>query len=62
MKQAVAYAPNTQQARVLSPFGTRFLGFSCLYCLGGGTGIELIPHPGRPSMFLCGQKKYVIQN
>ena len=30
---------------------------SCLCCLGGGPGIELITHPGRPSMSLCGQKK-----
>ena len=29
---------------------------SCLCCLGGGPGIEVIPHPGRPSMSLCGQK------
>ena len=36
---------------------------SCLRCLGGGPGIELIPHPGRPSMSLCGQKSmYVIQS
>ena len=28
----------------------------CLCCLGGGTGIEMIPHPGRPSISLCGQK------
>ena len=29
---------------------------SCLCCLGGGAGIGLITHPGRPSMSLCGQK------
>ena len=29
---------------------------SCLCCLGGGPGIGLITHPGRPSMSLCGQK------
>ena len=28
----------------------------CSCCLVGGPGIELIPHPGRPSMSLCGQK------
>ena len=34
---------------------------SCLCCLGGGPGIELLTHPGRPSMSLCGQKSmYVI--
>ncbi|PSN41304.1 hypothetical protein C0J52_09869 [Blattella germanica] len=26
-------------------------------CLGGGLGIELITYPGRPSMFLCSQKR-----
>ena len=36
---------------------------SLLYYLGGGTGIELITHPGRSSMNLCGQKSmFVIQN
>ena len=36
---------------------------SCLCCLGGGPGIGLITHPGRPSMFLCGQKSmYVIHS
>ena len=30
--------------------------FSCLCCFGGSPGIELIPHPGRPSISLCGQK------
>ena len=36
---------------------------SCLCCLGGGSGIGLITHPGRPSMSMCGQKSmYVIQN
>ena len=29
---------------------------SCLCCLGGGPGIGLITHPGRPSMSLSGQK------
>ena len=29
---------------------------SCLCCFGGGPGIGLITHPGRPSMSLCGQK------
>ena len=29
---------------------------SCLCCLGGGPGIGLITHPGRPSMSLCGRK------
>ena len=29
---------------------------SCLCCLGGGPGIELVTHPGRPSMSLCGQE------
>ena len=37
--------------------GVYFL--SCLCCLGGGPGIGLITHPGRPSLSLCGQKKYV---
>ena len=32
---------------------------SCLCCLGGGLGIGLITHPGRPFMSLCSQKKYV---
>ena len=37
--------------------------FSCSCCLGDGPGIELFPHPGRPSMTLCGQKSmYVIQS
>ena len=36
---------------------------SCLCCLGGDLGIELVPHPGRPSMSLCGKKStYVIQS
>ena len=36
---------------------------SCLCFLGVGPGIELIPHPGRTSMSLCGQKsRYVIQS
>ena len=36
---------------------------SCSCCLGGGPGIELIPHSGRLFMSLCGQKGiYVIQN
>ena len=35
---------------------------SCLCCLGGGPGIGLITHPGRPSMLLCGQNSvYLIQ-
>ena len=35
---------------------------SCLCCLRGSPAIELIPHLGRPSMSLCGQKcVYVIQ-
>ena len=29
---------------------------SCLCCVGGGPGIGLITHPGRPSMSLCGQQ------
>ena len=29
---------------------------SCVCCLTGGPGIELIPHPRRLSMSLCGQK------
>ena len=29
---------------------------SCLCCLGGGPGIGLITHPGRPSISVCGQK------
>ena len=33
----------------------------CLCCLGGGPAIELIPHPGRYSMYLSVQKSiYVI--
>ena len=32
---------------------------SCLSYLGGGSGIEPIPHPGRPSMSFCGKKKCV---
>ena len=36
---------------------------SCLCCLGGGHGIGLITHPGRPSMSLCGHKSmYVIHS
>ena len=36
---------------------------SCLCSLGGGPGIGLITHPGRPSMSLCGQKgMYVIHS
>ena len=36
---------------------------SCLCCLGGGPGIELITHPGKPSMSLCGQNSmYVIHS
>ena len=36
---------------------------SCLCCLGGGPGVGLIIHPGRPSMYLCGQKSmYVIHS
>ena len=36
---------------------------SWLCCLGGGPGIGLITHPGRPSMSLCGQKSiYVIHS
>ena len=36
---------------------------SCLCCLGGGPGIGLITHLGRPSMSLCGQKSiYVIHS
>ena len=36
---------------------------SCLCCFGGGPGIGLITHPGRPSMSLCGQKStYVIHS
>ena len=35
---------------------------SSLYCLGGGPGTELIPHPGKPSMCLCDHKSlYVVQ-
>ena len=35
---------------------------SCSCCLGGGPGINLLTHPGRPSMSLCGQKSiHVIQ-
>ena len=34
---------------------------SCLCCLGSAPGIELIPHPGRPYMSLCDQKKYVCE-
>ena len=30
---------------------------SCLCCLGGGPGIELISHPGNPSISMCGQKR-----
>ena len=33
---------------------------SCSCCLGGGPGIELITHPGRPSMSLCGQKRMCV--
>ena len=53
----------------LSSFHIRLVGMieclsgvyclSCLCCFGGGPGIELIPHPERPSMSLCGKKKYV---
>ena len=32
---------------------------SCLCCLGGGPGIELIPRPGRVSMPLYGQKSII---
>ena len=32
---------------------------SCSCRLGGSPGIVLIPHPGRPSMPLCGKRKYV---
>ena len=57
----------------LSSFRIRLVGMiecvsgvycvSCLCCLGGGPGIELITHPRRPSMSLCGQKSmYVIQS
>ena len=36
---------------------------SCLCCLRGGPGIELITHPGRPSMSLCVKKSmYVIHS
>ena len=36
---------------------------SCSCCLGGGPGIGLMTHPGRPSMSLCGQKSmYVIHS
>ena len=36
---------------------------SCLCRLGGGPGIGLITHPGRPSMSLCVQKSmYVIHS
>ena len=36
---------------------------SCLCCLGGGPGIGLITHPGKPSMSMCGQKSmYVIHS
>ena len=34
----------------------------CFCCLGGGPGIGLITHPGRPSMALCGQKVCVIHS
>ena len=38
-------------------------GMSQCCCLGAGLGIELIPHPGRPSLSLCDQKCiYVIQS
>ena len=57
----------------LSSFHIRLVGMiecvsgvyclSRLCCLGGGPGIELITHPRRPSMSLCGQKSmYVIQS
>ena len=60
----------TRSPNILCPpqssFNIRFVGMnecvpgvyrlSCLSCLGGGPGIELIPHPGRSSMSLCGQK------
>ena len=36
---------------------------SCLCCLGGGPGIGLITHPGRPSMSLfCQKSMYVIHS
>ena len=41
--------------------GVYRFSYSC--CLGGGPGIEVIPHPGRFSMSLCGRKSmYVIQS
>ena len=57
----------------LSSFHVRLVGMSecvlgvyflsCLCCLGGGHGIELITHPGRPSMSLCGKESmYVIHS
>ena len=36
---------------------------SCFCCLGGGPGIGLITHSGRPSMSLCGLKSmYVVHS
>ena len=54
----ISYSPCWNDLVCALCLGYRLL---CFCCIGGGPGIELNPHPGRPSSGLVWSKMYLIQ-